>query len=130
MDNKQAIENALDDAILKELEGIEKLPHGSQERLKAIIAAANLYKARDNQYKAEAEYNATLDAKEKELEQKEKELEHERNEKARDRRADSLKTIGSLGFWGAMFLKTLKFEETGAITSVVAKTLFKVIKLL
>lgn len=130
MDNKDAIQNALDEAILKELKGIEKLPYGSAERMKAVIAAANLYKARDGQYRAEAEYNATIDAKEKELEQKEEELKHEREERAKDRRADNLKTLGTLGFWGAMFVKTLKFEETGTVTSIVAKTLFKVIKLL
>jgi hypothetical protein len=128
MDSSERIEAKLDEAILDALEQIRKLPAGSPERLKATVAASNLYKARDQRYKAEAEYNAAVDAKEKELEVKTAELELAKAEGRKNRTVQVLTTAGTLAFWGYQFGRTLKFEETGSLTNSVSKTLLKIVK--
>ena len=129
MDSREMIEERLDKAILDSLDKIEKLPAGSKERFLQTKEAAELYKARDGQYRAESEYNATIDAKEQELKAKKEELCHEKDERRKDRVVQSLSTFGTLAFWAFQFAKCLKFEETGTATSTVFKTLFKAIKM-
>lgn len=130
MDSREKIEENLDEAILEAIKRINKLPDGSKEQFLAIKACAELYKARDQQYKAEAEYNATIDAKDREIHAKEKELEHERQENKKNRAVQVMSGAGSLGFWAWQFAKVLKFEETGTATSIVFKTLMKVVRIL
>ena len=128
MDSSEKIEAKLDEAILDALEQISKLPAGSPERLKATVAASNLYKARDQRYKVEAEYNAAVDAKEKEYEVKTAELKLAKAEGRKNRTVQVLTTAGTLAFWGYQFGRTLKFEETGSLTNSVSKTLLKIVK--
>lgn len=128
MDSREKIEAKLDEAILESLQKREGLPAGSKERFLATKEATELYKARDQQYKAESEYNATIDAKEQELKAKKEELEQEKEENRKNRVLTALTTTGTLLFWALQFAKCLKFEETGTATSTVTKTLFKVFK--
>lgn len=123
------IEDKLDGAILDAIEQLGKLPAGSPERLKATVAVSTLYRTRDQKYKAEAEYNAVIDAKEMELKQRREELEFEKSENRKARTLQTVTTAATLCFWGYQFAKTLKFEETGTATSSVFKTLYKVFKL-
>lgn len=129
MDKREQVESNLDQAILDALERVNKLPAGSKEQFLAVKAVSELYRARDIQYKAESEYNSTIEAKEKEIEAKEKELEHEKCENKKNRRAQMIGSAGSLGFWAWQFAKVLKFEETGTATSIVFKTLMKVVRM-
>ena len=129
MDRRQEIEDALDQAILDSIEQINKLPAGSPERLKASVEVATLYKSRDQQYRAESEYHATIDAKEWEMKAKDNELVALKHENRKNRIVQVATTAGTLGFWALMFSKTLEFEETGTATSSVFKTLYKGIKL-
>lgn len=129
MGSLEQIEDGLDEAILDALEKLKKLPAGTPEYLKGTAAVAQLYKARDGRYKAEAEYNGLIKAKNKELKAKREELELMQVENRKNRTLQAATTVGSLAFWGYQFGKTLKFEETGTATSSVFKTLFKVFKM-
>ena len=129
MDSREQVEANLDEAILEAHERIKKLPDGSKEQFLAIKACAELYRARDMQYKAESEYNAAIETKDKEIHAKEQELEHEKSENKKNRTVQMVSSAGSLGFWAWQFAKVLKFEETGTLTSVVAKTLLKVVRM-
>jgi hypothetical protein len=129
MDSREKIEASLDTAILDTLEKLRSLPVGSQEYLKATVSVSQLYKSRDQQYKAESDYNGLIDAKELELKAKREELEVMKSENRKNRTIQVATTIGTLGFWGYQFGKTLKFEETGTATSSVFKTLFKVFRI-
>lgn len=129
MDNSEKIEVSLDEAILDSLSKLNKLPAGSQEYLKAAAAVSQLYRTRDQKYKAEAEYNGLLDAKELELKAKREELETMKSENKKNRAVQVATNVGSLGFWAWQFGKCLKFEETGTATSSVFKTLFKVFRM-
>lgn len=125
---QERIEEKLDAAIAKALEDLDSLPAGSPEKLKATVAATNLYKARDARYRADSEYTATIDAKDKELKQRERELLAEKAENGRNRLVQIGTTIGTLLFWATQFTKSLKFEETGIMTNSVSKTLQKLIR--
>lgn len=129
MENSENIESKLDEALLDSLEKLRKLPAGSPEYLKATVSVAQLYKARDQRYKADSEYCSLIDAKEKELEAKREELNVMKSENKKNRTVQAMTTVGTLGFWAWQFGKTLKFEETGTATSSVFKTLYKVFKL-
>lgn len=129
MDNVEMIEQELDEAILDSIAKLRNLPAGSAEYLKATAAVSQLYRARDQKYKAEAEYNGLIDAKELELKAKREELEVMKSENRMNRTVAALTTAGTLGFWGYQFAKCLKFEETGTATSSVFKTLFKTFKI-
>lgn len=129
MDSREQIEVNLDKAILEAINRINKLPAGSKEQFLAVKACAELYKARDQQYKAESEYNSTIEVKDKEIQVKEKELEHEKQENKKNRTVQMVSGAGSLGFWAWQFAKVLRFEETGTATSIVFKTLMKVVRM-
>lgn len=142
------IQSLLDGVIEKEIQNVEALSSGTDEKSKAIQNLVTLHKLRIEEIKAETDaeekrerrvmdggqQKAELTLKEKELDGKAVDRDREetfQKRQARDQMIDRCMRTGvavgelvlPLVFYGIWMNKGFKFEETGSFTSTTFKNL-------
>ena len=127
------IKSLLDGVIEQEIQNVEALSSGSDEKSKAIQNLATLHKLRIEEIKAETESDE-LALKERELNRKDADSTYEeelQKRQTRDQMIDRCIRAGMdvaglvlpLVFYGIWMNKGFKFEETGSFTSTTFKNL-------
>lgn len=127
------IQSLLDGVIEQEIQNVEALSSGSDEKSTAIRDLATLHKLRIEEIKAKTEADG-LTLKERELDGKNVDRDQEEASKkrqAKDQMIDRCVRTGMdvaglvlpLVFYGIWMNKGFKFEETGSFTSTTFKNL-------
>lgn len=135
------IKSLLDGVIEQEIQNVEALSSGTDEKSKAIQNLATLHKLRIEEIKAETEAEEkrerrVMDSEQRKAELDGKEADRDREEtfqkrQARDQMVDRCVRAGvavgelvlPLVFYGIWMNKGFKFEETGSFTSTTFKNL-------
>lgn len=111
---------ALEKELADQLEMIEKMPVGSDERLKATREYQTLHDVFVKERKAQSELETMNDdrmIKSAELADSRIQREHERIDGYVDRAIDIVKVVAGTALTGGAFLLGLEFEKEGAFTS-------------
>lgn len=116
-----SVKRLLNDEIVSEIENLNKVPLGSEEHKIAADALAKLLDKSIEMDKLDLEYQDKADSREAANNLKRIEIEEEK----KDRRVKNILTGVSVigGFavtiWGA--IKSLEFEKTGTITTIMGR---------
>lgn len=116
-----SVKALLDDEIRDEIENLGKVQLGSDEHKIAADALTKLLDKSIEMNKLDLEYQERYEAREAENELKQKQIADEKKDRAVKNVMTGVSIIGgfALTIWGTC--KTLKFEETGVLTSLVSK---------
>ena len=128
------IKSLLDGVIEQEIQNVEALSSGSDEKSKAIQNLATLHKLRIEEIKAETEAEEKRERRVMDSEQRKADRTQEgelQKRQARDQMVDRCVRAGvavgelvlPLVFYGIWMNKGFKFEETGSFTSTTFKNL-------
>ena len=116
-----SVKALLDDEIRDEIENLGKVQLGSDEHKIAADALTKLLDKSIEMNKLDLEYQERYEAREAENELKQKQIADEKKDRAVKNVMTGVSIVGgfALTIWGTF--KTLKFEETGVLTSLVSK---------
>ena len=133
---REDIHDKLNDEILSEIEIIGKLEPGGNEHKIAVDALAKLYSVSIDQSKVQDEMNIQKLQHDEEMKSKELEIAERKSQADKDRRNQYIGLAVSAGLSITTLIvqsiwmgRSLKFEETGSVTTTVGKNLFSNLKL-
>jgi hypothetical protein len=114
------IRELLEEEIKAEIDNLNSLDSGSEEKKKAIDGIVALYKADLEEFKIGMDSATVFDKRISEVTQAEKDFKL----RLAIEIAKIAVTVGTFVFYGIWMRKGLKFEETGSINSPIVKGLF------
>ena len=116
-----SIKTLLNDEIQSEIEELQKIAVGSEQHKVSVDAIAKLLDKSIELEKLDAEAQERYDSREADNELKWKQVENERKDQIVKNVLTGVSVIGgfALTIWGTC--KSLKFEETGVVTSIMGR---------
>lgn len=136
------INKAMDDAILERIKALDTVHPGDEDFKESVDSLTKLYSVRVDEYKAECDFYDRTESHKREMDLREKELDLKARELDLKEQEISPKNTGRiidwclrgseivipLGFYGFWMGACLKFEETGAFSSMVSRTILSKVK--
>lgn len=116
-----SVKTLLRDEIESEIEALKDVEMGSEPYKTSVDGLSKLLDKYNEMDKTELEYQDRFDSREAEQELKMKQLEDERKDRNVKNVITVLTAIGGAGLtiWGT--IKSIKFEETGSITTIMGR---------
>ena len=116
-----SVKRLLNDEIVSEIENLNKVPLGSEEHKIAADALAKLLDKSIEMDKLDLEYQDKADSREAANNLKLAEIEEEKKDRRVKNVLTGVSVIGGFAvtIWGA--IKSLEFEKTGTITTIMGR---------
>lgn len=121
-ENKMSVKTLLEKEIESQLTTLDDLNFGTDEYEKAVNGLAKLLDKYNEMEHAEMEYQDKYESREAENDLKLKQMDEDRKDRIVKNCLTAVSAVSGIGLavWGT--LKTLKFEETGTITTMAGRT--------
>lgn len=116
-----SIKTLLDDEILEEIENLKDVEAGTDKHKAAVDALTKLLDRSIEMDKNDIEATDRYDRQKSETELKQKQIEEDRKDRIVKNVLTGISVIGGFGLtiWGTC--KSIKFEETGTITTIMGR---------
>ena len=116
-----SVKHLLNEEIVSEIENLNKVPLGSEEHKIAADALAKLLDKSIEMDKLDLEYQDKADSREAANDLKRIEIEEEKKDRRVKNVLTGVSVIGGFAvtIWGA--IKSLEFEKTGTITTIMGR---------